>query len=127
MIRTSSCSCLILSEFLARPMPEPDIPHTAHFACSTHLACCLLSLLFDPENGGSMFFQNVGKHLPDYTESYPRREYFSFLHYTYQNMVLMNSSYKLSVTPKVKLHSGASQNFTNSVKNIYVEFSDLVS
>jgi hypothetical protein len=30
-----------------------------------------LSLLFDPEEGGSMFFRNVGELLPDYTASEP--------------------------------------------------------
>jgi hypothetical protein len=35
----------------------------------------LLGLLFDPEDGDSMFFRNVGKLMPDYTASYPRGLY----------------------------------------------------
>jgi hypothetical protein len=40
-------------------------------------ACCLLhagfllGLFFDPEDGGNMFFQNVGRLSPDYTALYP--------------------------------------------------------
>jgi hypothetical protein len=33
----------------------------------------LLGLLFDPENGGVMFLQNVGLLSLDYTALYPRR------------------------------------------------------
>jgi hypothetical protein len=33
------------------------------------LACCLLGLLFGPEDGGSLFLQNVSKPLPYYTAS----------------------------------------------------------
>jgi hypothetical protein len=32
---------------------------------------------FDPENGGDMFFRNVGWNSTDYTASYPRRWYSS--------------------------------------------------
>jgi hypothetical protein len=34
-------------------------------------------LLFDPEDGGRMFFRNAGELLPDYKASYSRREYSS--------------------------------------------------
>jgi hypothetical protein len=33
------------------------------------LNASLLGLLFDPEDGGSIFFRNAGKLLPDYTTS----------------------------------------------------------
>jgi hypothetical protein len=36
-------------------------------------ACCWIGLLFDTEDGGCMFLCNVGKLLPDYTASHPRR------------------------------------------------------
>jgi hypothetical protein len=32
----------------------------------------LLSSLFDPEDGGSTFFSNVGQNLPDYTTSHSK-------------------------------------------------------
>jgi hypothetical protein len=34
-------------------------------ACKESLACCLLRLFFDPEDGGSIFLQNISKLLPD--------------------------------------------------------------
>jgi hypothetical protein len=34
------------------------------------LASYSLGLLFDPEEGGSMFLRKVDGHLPDYTTSY---------------------------------------------------------
>jgi hypothetical protein len=34
----------------------------------------LLVLLFDPEDGGNMFLQNVGLLSPDYTALYPRSQ-----------------------------------------------------
>jgi hypothetical protein len=33
--------------------------------------CCLLDLLFEPEDGGSMFLRNVDELQPDYMASYP--------------------------------------------------------
>jgi hypothetical protein len=33
----------------------------------------LLDLFFDPEDGRSVLLRNVGKRLPDYTVSHPRR------------------------------------------------------
>jgi hypothetical protein len=36
-------------------------------------ACYLMGFTLSPERGGSKFFQNVGKILPDYTASHPRR------------------------------------------------------
>jgi hypothetical protein len=35
-------------------------------ACHLLLAGFLLELLFDPEDGGSTFLQNVSGHLPEY-------------------------------------------------------------
>jgi hypothetical protein len=35
----------------------------------TLLACYLLGVPFDLEDGGNKFLRNVGKHLPDYTAS----------------------------------------------------------
>jgi hypothetical protein len=32
-------------------------------------ACCI----FEPEDGGRIFLQNIGELLVDYTTSYPRR------------------------------------------------------
>jgi hypothetical protein len=48
----------------------------------TLLATCfhfaiILSLFFEPENGGDMFLRNVGWHSKDYTELYRRRWYSS--------------------------------------------------
>jgi hypothetical protein len=40
--------------------------------CGAYL---LLALLYDSEDGGSMFLQNVSKVLPDYMASHPRRYY----------------------------------------------------
>jgi hypothetical protein len=42
------------------------------YACSLLLACCLLYLLFDPEDGNSTFLLNISELLPDYTELHPR-------------------------------------------------------
>jgi hypothetical protein len=42
-------------------------------AAALRLTGCLLCLFFDPENGGSMFFRNVCKRLPDYMALHPRR------------------------------------------------------
>jgi hypothetical protein len=33
----------------------------------------MLALLFNPEDGGSMFFEKVTELLPDYTASQPRK------------------------------------------------------
>jgi hypothetical protein len=33
----------------------------------------LLGLLFDPEDGSSMFFQNTGELLPDYMVKHPQK------------------------------------------------------
>jgi hypothetical protein len=38
---------------------------------------CLLSFLFHPDDGGSMFLQNTGKLLPNCVVSLPRRQYSS--------------------------------------------------
>jgi hypothetical protein len=38
-----------------------------------HFAGCLLSLLFDLEDRGNTFLQNISKLLPDYTVSYPKK------------------------------------------------------
>jgi hypothetical protein len=37
----------------------------------TNLSYCLLSLLFNTEDGGNMFFRHFGKRLPDYMASHP--------------------------------------------------------
>jgi hypothetical protein len=39
----------------------------------------LLNLFFDPEDGGDMFLQNVGCNSTDYTASYRRRWYSSYI------------------------------------------------
>jgi hypothetical protein len=39
------------------------------------LATYLPGFLFSPEDGGSMFLQNIGKLLPDYMALHPRRQY----------------------------------------------------
>jgi hypothetical protein len=39
--------------------------------------CFLLGILFEPEDGGSMFLQNVGELRPGYTASHPGRQYSS--------------------------------------------------
>jgi hypothetical protein len=44
-------------------------------ACQLLFACYLLGLLFDPEDGGSVFLQNVSELIPDYTVSHPRTQY----------------------------------------------------
>jgi hypothetical protein len=50
---------------------------TTYFSTKYLSAACLLSLLFDLEDRGSMFFRNACKILPDYTASHPRKEYSS--------------------------------------------------
>jgi hypothetical protein len=48
-----------------------------NFGCVSEKAraVCLHGLLFDPEDGGNTFVRNVGKLLPDYITSHPRRQY----------------------------------------------------
>jgi hypothetical protein len=58
------------AEELAKQQQEPG------FSYSLLLTVYFLSLLFDPEDGGSTFFRKVGK-LPDYTASHPSRYYSS--------------------------------------------------
>jgi hypothetical protein len=41
----------------------------------TSITCCSLRLLFDPENGGSMFLRNIGNFLSAYAMSHPRRQH----------------------------------------------------
>jgi hypothetical protein len=43
-----------------------------------NLACCMVALLFSPEDGGGMFCQNVTELLPDYMASQSRRPYCSW-------------------------------------------------
>jgi hypothetical protein len=38
-------------------------------------AACLVGLLIDPEDGGSMFFRNFGKLLQDYKPSHATIQY----------------------------------------------------
>jgi hypothetical protein len=45
---------------------DVDQSFRAHFACCLHLANYLFDLLFDPEDGGSMFLRNVRELLLDY-------------------------------------------------------------
>jgi hypothetical protein len=51
----------------------------------------LLGLLFNPEDGGSMFLQNIDKLLLDYTASHPRRQQYSSL---WIQMLLHANSFK---------------------------------
>jgi hypothetical protein len=50
--------------------------HKARKSCLL-LTGLLLHLLFDPEDGGNMFLQNVGGLLPNNTVLQPRRQYCS--------------------------------------------------
>jgi hypothetical protein len=45
------------------------------FTCCLLLARCLLGLLFDLEDGGRMFLQNVGQLLADHMALHPRSQY----------------------------------------------------
>jgi hypothetical protein len=45
----------------------------------SHHACYLLSLLVGLEDGGNMFFRNVGRLSPDYTTLYPKDRTFNRL------------------------------------------------
>jgi hypothetical protein len=45
--------------------------------CSLHHVGYLLSVIFYPDDGGSMFFQNVGKLILDDTASRSRRKHYS--------------------------------------------------
>jgi hypothetical protein len=47
------------------------------YTASTVFVCSLLGLLFNPEDGGSMFLQNNGKLLLFYLASCPRRQFSS--------------------------------------------------
>jgi hypothetical protein len=40
----------------------------------------LLGLLFNPEDGGSVFLHNINEHLLDYTVSQPRRKLSSLIY-----------------------------------------------
>jgi hypothetical protein len=51
------------------------------------MACCLLALLFDPEDGGSMFFQNIGKLLAAYIATHPRSILYTVLIHIHQKVV----------------------------------------
>jgi hypothetical protein len=42
---------------------------------ASYLHVCLLGLLFNPKDGGSMFLENISKLLPEYTVSHHRRKY----------------------------------------------------
>jgi hypothetical protein len=42
-------------------------------------ACCLVGLLFNPENGSSIFLQMVSKLLPDYTVTYKNIVHFTVI------------------------------------------------
>jgi hypothetical protein len=44
-----------------------------HFRGTLCLPCCFLGMLFNPEDGGSMFLKNVSKLLPHYLASHPGR------------------------------------------------------
>jgi hypothetical protein len=46
------------------------------YSCAAHCTCCLLGLLFDPEDDADMFSRNVAE-LRTYTESHPRRHHSS--------------------------------------------------
>jgi hypothetical protein len=46
------------------------------YSCLLH-AGFLLDLLFNSEDGGNTFFQNITEFLLDYTASYPKRQYAS--------------------------------------------------
>jgi hypothetical protein len=56
------------------------IPSVTSITKSAHSAGWLLaSLVFEHEDEGSTFLQNVGKLLPDYTVSHPGKQYSSRL------------------------------------------------
>jgi hypothetical protein len=46
---------------------------TCGYTCYLLHAGFLLSLFFDPEDGGEIFLRNVDSLSTDYTELYPRR------------------------------------------------------
>jgi hypothetical protein len=56
---------IIRVEKLARRQPDS--------ACYLLHAGSLLGLFFDPEDGGGVFFRNVGSFSTDYSALYPRR------------------------------------------------------
>jgi hypothetical protein len=51
-------------------------------ACTSSTCTCTISsmhrILFYPEDGDSIPLQNIGKYLPDYTVSHPRRQVSSY-------------------------------------------------
>lgn len=50
---------------------------------SLQLVSCLFCLLFDLDDGGNMFFRNVGEFSPHYMASFCRRQYASYEVYYY--------------------------------------------
>jgi hypothetical protein len=58
------------------PYIYTSLPTCEHSACHL-LARWFAELLFDPEDGGDTFLQNVGYNSTDYMASYPRRRYSS--------------------------------------------------
>jgi hypothetical protein len=53
-----------------------------HPACCTLLVHYLLDLLFDPEDGGSMFLRYLSEFLLDYTALYSKRQRCLYLVYS---------------------------------------------
>jgi hypothetical protein len=49
--------------------------------CLLPVSSCYLAWLIDPEDGGDMFFRNVGSLLTDYTALYPRMQNSSSLNH----------------------------------------------
>jgi hypothetical protein len=54
------------------PIANSDVKASSN---AVLLATYLPGLLFNPEDGGCMFLQNIGELLPDYMALHPRQQY----------------------------------------------------
>jgi hypothetical protein len=77
-----SCS---VPAFIALPRVLFDFeslywPHVFGFWHAICFACCqLFGILFNTEDGGSVFLRNIGELLPDYMEKIPEDSILNFL------------------------------------------------